>query len=506
MRYYPLRYLVAGITLLGLLFFVSHIYISPTVFVHLPSHSAIEALGALAALILSFLIIHSFNRQRLEGYSLWVPCGLIGMGVLDLFHSFSSPGESFVWLHSTATLVGGVLFALVCLPNRFSEPKLLAALPFVVLVVSFVFGLYFMFNPQHIPPMIGPEGFTGTARALNLIGGGLFIVAAAWFFGRYRRDKAFETALFASLCLLFGIAGILFDFSHLWDTDWWLWHIIRLLAYLIALIYVFILYMEAEEGLQQAHDELEQRVVERTAELQLTHDQLLHAEKLSAVGKLSASIAHEINNPLFGIRNVLAGIGKRASLAKEDADLVTMALGECDRIKYLIRDLRDFNRPTSGEKVLMDLHQALDGILLLLKKEFKSKNITLEKHYAAETPLIHAVGDQIKQVLLNILNNAGDALGEAGGTITVGTEVLDREVAFYVKDTGVGIKSEDMDHIFEPFFTTKPEVKGTGLGLSVSYGIVKRHGGRIGVRSEVGRGSTFTVFLPKAGKGAKTRQ
>lgn len=257
---------------------------------------------------------------------------------------------------------------------------------------------------------------------------------------------------------------------------------------------------QAEEGLQKAHAELEKRVEERTAELKLTHDQLLHAEKLSAVGKLSASIAHEINNPLFGIRNVLAGIKRRTLLNKEDAELLDMALQECDRIKYLIHDLRDFNRPTTGVMVPMDMHKTIDNILLLLKKEFKNKKIKVEKDYTLEPPNISAVTDQIKQVLLNLLNNATDAIPDSGGNIWITTEVLDNMAAVRVQDSGAGIKPENMGHIFEPFFTTKSAVKGTGLGLSVSYGIIKRHGGRIEVHSEVGKGTTFTILLPVKGR------
>lgn len=751
MRYYPIRSLVAGITFLLLIIIASHVYFPHKLFTHLPFHSSIEALGALAALILSFLILHTFKQQEHKGYFIWIPCALIGMGILDLFHSFVAPGESFVWLHSTATFIGGLLFAMVWLPNWISQSKSLSSLPQIVLISSCIFGLFFMVNPQFVPVMVDHGSFTSPAMSLNLIGGSLFIFASLWFFIEYCQDRALEGILFANLCLLFGFAGILFGFSELWDTEWWLWHIIRLLAYLIALLYVFIMYKQAEEAfreseersrsifeiagagmatlspegnflevnpalckflgytesellnfkvedithpedrkkarrsydeimagqrqafnyekrylrkdgstawghvdvacvllttskpmycvglvqditdrkraeealqssrkmlravldtipvrvfwkdrdlmylgcnihfakdagldlpeeiigkddlqltwreqaemyraddrqviesgipklnyeepqtwpdgtklwlktskiplqdqygnifgvlgcyediterkemeraLQKAHDELEKRVEKRTAALKLAHDQLLHAEKLSAIGRLSASIAHEFNNPLFGIKNVLGGIKKRAPLDEEDTELVDMALQECDRIKYLINDLRDFNRPTSGIMAPMDVHKAIDSILLLLKKEFTNKKIKVEKDYATNMPNILAVGDQIKQVLLNMLNNAIGAISESAGTITIITHLLNKMIAIHIQDTGTGIKPGDMEHIFEPFFTTKPEVKGTGLGLSVSYGIIKRHGGRIDVLSEIGKGSTFTIILP----------
>lgn len=251
---------------------------------------------------------------------------------------------------------------------------------------------------------------------------------------------------------------------------------------------------------KKSHTMLEEQLEAGNRKLENTHAQLLHSEKLSSIGRLAASIAHELNNPLFAIRNVLSGIESRAKLEEEDEELVGLALEECDRIKYLIQDLQNFNRPTNGVIAPMDVHEVIDHITLLLKKEFKNKNITLKKQYAQELPSVHAVEDQIKQVLLNLFNNAVDAIREEGGDITVVTRLHnDRSVAIQIQDSGRGIKPEDMEHIFEPFFTTKPAVKGTGLGLSVSYGIVKNHNGFLNVISDVGIGTTFTLILPLAG-------
>jgi signal transduction histidine kinase len=173
-----------------------------------------------------------------------------------------------------------------------------------------------------------------------------------------------------------------------------------------------------------------------------------------------------------------------------------MAIGECDRMKDLIKSLQDFNRPSSGRVAPMNIHATLDSLLLLSKKEYKTKGVTVETNYAKKLPQIKAVADQIKQVVLNLLNNASHAC-EGGGTITINTEVVGKEnIAIRIKDTGKGIKPEHKDYIFDPFFTTKPEVKGTGLGLSVSYGIIKKHGGTIDVESELGKGTIFTITLP----------
>lgn len=259
----------------------------------------------------------------------------------------------------------------------------------------------------------------------------------------------------------------------------------------------------AEEQLLAMNANLERKVELRTRELQETQKQYLHAEKLSAIGKLSASIAHEFNNPLQGIMSILKGLRKRAILEEEDRQLLDAAINESDRIKDLIHSLQDFNRPSSDRKVPMDVHETLGSLLLLHKSDFRNKRISVVLDYAENLPQILAVRDQIKQVFLNLLTNAADACPQAGGVITISTRQEHDRVAVAIKDTGVGIKPEEMELIFQPFYTTKPEVKGTGLGLSVSYGIIKHHQGEIRVESQPGEGATFTVLLPvKAGEDA----
>jgi signal transduction histidine kinase len=255
----------------------------------------------------------------------------------------------------------------------------------------------------------------------------------------------------------------------------------------------------SEEQLQAINDGLERKVEQRTRELQEAQKQFLHAEKLSAIGKLSASIAHEFNNPLQGIMSILQGVRKRAIMDDEDRELLEAALEESDRMRDLIRSLQDFNRPSSHQKKFLDVHQSLDSILLLHKSDFSKKRIAVVRNYEERLPQIQAVPDQIKQVILNLLANAADACHKNGGVITVRTWHEKGKVAVAITDNGVGIQPENVEQIFQPFFTTKPEVKGTGLGLSVSYGIVKKHRGEIRVESQPGEGATFTVLLPIKG-------
>jgi signal transduction histidine kinase len=254
--------------------------------------------------------------------------------------------------------------------------------------------------------------------------------------------------------------------------------------------------MQAEGQLHILKNELEQRVKSRTRELQDTQLQYLHAEKLSAIGKLSASIAHEFNNPLQGIMAILKGLKRRVKMEEEDMELLDLAITESERMKKLIHDLQDFNRPSSHLKVAMDVHDSLEALLLLYKSDFNKKGITTVLNYAEGVPQVLAVPDQIKQVFLNLLNNAMDACPQTGGVITISTGQEGNQVAVAIKDNGTGIEPEKIDLIFQPFYTTKTDIKGTGLGLSVCHGIVQYHHGEILVVSQLGEGSTFTVLLP----------
>ncbi len=236
-------------------------------------------------------------------------------------------------------------------------------------------------------------------------------------------------------------------------------------------------------------------------ELQKSNELLLHSEKLSAIGKLSASIAHEFNNPICGIRHILENISEievNGAIDETDKKQVGMAIKECTRMADLIRKLQDFHRPSSGIAEQIDINETIDDVLLMCKKRLKVAKITLMKDYDNNVPRVTAVHDQIKQVILNLVQNAEDAIGIDGGKIDIITKSVNQNIEISIKDNGSGINNEIISTIFEPFFTTKPAVKGTGLGLSICHGIIKKHGGDITVNSELGKGTIFTIILPVA--------
>lgn len=246
--------------------------------------------------------------------------------------------------------------------------------------------------------------------------------------------------------------------------------------------------------LKDYRDNLEELLAQKDSELSVTYEQLLHAEKLSAIGKLTASISHEFSSPLLGMEQIL----KSFRLDEEDEDkkqLFDICVGECQRLRDLIREMQNFGRPTTSSFEPVDLNEIIKGVIKLCGKNFSRNNIVAELELA-EIPPINGIQDQMKQVLFNLLTNAKDAFGVSGGRIRVNTIVQGGQVVVTVTDTGCGIAKDSLEDVFAPFFSTKAEGEGTGLGLSICYGIVSKHKGKISVESEYGKGSTFTLRFP----------
>jgi len=241
--------------------------------------------------------------------------------------------------------------------------------------------------------------------------------------------------------------------------------------------------------------ELERRTLEQ---------QLFESEKLAAVGRLAAATAHEINNPLEAIKNALYLLISRTAADDPNHQFLEIASRETERVSTIMRQMLGFYRPVV-EKSITDVNQVLGEALALLDRQLRQARIGVRTRLDPALPAILASADQLKQVFLNLLLNARDAMPE-GGTIRITTRMTrdtdtefiedGRRLLVQFQDTGSGISEENLRYIFEPFFSTKSEAKGTGLGLWVSLGIVRQHGGQLNVMSRAGRGTTFTVALP----------
>jgi signal transduction histidine kinase len=222
--------------------------------------------------------------------------------------------------------------------------------------------------------------------------------------------------------------------------------------------------------------------------------QLLTSEKLASIGLLSAGVAHEINTPLTGISSYIQMLQKKLT-DTHYAQILGKVEAQTDRVARIIKNLLAFARsPSDASFQRVDIKQSLEEILSLIDYKLRDMNIRLDLELAAVPP-IYAQGERLQQVFINIILNALDAMPK-GGTLGIRLALADGAAVIRISDTGTGIRPEHLSRIFDPFFTTKGVGKGTGLGLSISYAVVKEHDGRIEVRSEVGRGTTFTITLP----------
>ncbi len=230
-------------------------------------------------------------------------------------------------------------------------------------------------------------------------------------------------------------------------------------------------------------------------ELREMQQALLQSEKLAAMGRLTSQIAHELNNPIYGIMNTLELLKTEIPPESKRRKILELSLSETQRLAEMLRSMLSFSKPEEEKRKLIKINELVEGILLVMDKQMKESNIKVETYFDEGIPEVMASTNQMRQVMLNLLKNAREAMPK-GGTLTVRTSREDNKVLIHIQDTGVGIAGEIRAKIFEAFFTTKQKVKGVGLGLSVCYGIVKDHGGEIKVESEVSKGTTFTIHLP----------
>jgi signal transduction histidine kinase len=246
------------------------------------------------------------------------------------------------------------------------------------------------------------------------------------------------------------------------------------------------IYQQLEKShreLQLSHQELEQ-----------AQSQLIRTEKLASLGQLAAGVAHEINNPLGTITiyaHVLLKSLEPEDHRREDVDMI---IREAARTKEIVQGLLSFARETKLRPGPTNINEVLEDVLGLVANQALFHNIKIKKVFAAAIPTITADWTQLKQVFLNMIFNAAEAM-QGKGTLTITTIGGKRRIKVKIQDTGPGIPPEIMDKLFSPFFTTKE--KGTGLGLAISYGIIERHSGKIDVETALGKGTTFTVSLPE---------
>ena len=210
---------------------------------------------------------------------------------------------------------------------------------------------------------------------------------------------------------------------------------------------------------------------------------------------LTSQLAHELNNPIYGIMNTLELLKSEVPPENKRRKLLDMSLSETVRLADMLRKMLSFSKPEQEERTPTDVNRLLDELILLHEKQLQEHDIKVDFQPADELEPVVASPNQLRQVFLNMIANARDAMAE-GGTLSIATRQSDSEIRIKIADTGPGIRQENMDKIFDSFFTTKESIKGVGLGLSVCYGFIRDHGGDIHVDNQADGGAVFTITLP----------
>ena len=445
---------------------------------HQPFHSVVEGLGAFIAVALAALLRMRARVDGREDPYLWIACALAGMGILDGFHAAVAPGRTFVWLHSTATFVGGLAFALVWLPERFARRAARGHATRWVAAGALTLALLSIAFPAALPEMVEAGRFTLQARALNLLGGAFFFAAAARFTLAYRARPSWENLLFAGHCTLFGSAGMLFELPQLWDAPWWWWHLLRLGAYSVAISYMAITYWEAEAraheligDLERSNRELEEFAFVASHDLQEPLRKIVSFSRLleqDIGGQLPEKAAQDLGFVTDGARRMQKLVGKLLGLSQTGT--ATMKVRRVDVSECV-------------ERALEALELRIDEVGARITRD--------------PLPSVAADPTLLTAVYQNLISNALKFVGDESPAIHLTAEQGRNGWVLGVRDRGIGIPPERHDEIFKPFLRLhgRGSYEGTGIGLAICRRAVERHGGRIWVESEPGQGTHFRFVL-----------
>lgn len=494
-----------------LLGFVLSKYISDWRWIHYPFHSMVESVGSLSALTIATLTILMVNDNNLPRYYIWVSCALISMGILDGSHAVLHAGVPFVWLHSIATMIGGLTFAAIWSPESWLTAKRQKSLITSVISISILISLFSIIFPDLLPEMVFKGEFSALAKILNISGGLGFLIGSSYFIYHHIKNKNTnpndqrknEDVVFANHCLLFGIAGILFESSIIWDAGWWWWHVLRLIAYLVVLVYFFTLFKQQQDLLQSnkiklsnINKHLEQRVYERTKELEKANQ---------AKSDFLSSMSHELRTPL----NAILGFGQLLDLdEKLQSDhkrSVNEILFAGHHLLELINEILDLSRIEEGKLKVnitnINISRIIADSITTLMPIADQNNIQLINNKSDENDdyIVRVDSLRFRQVIINLLSNA-IKYNHHDGKVFVNINVINNnKIRISIKDTGPGITKDKQKKLFIPFERLGYEgktVEGAGIGLIFSKKLTELMDGNIGMHSIPGQGCTFYIEFP----------
>ncbi len=472
---------------------------------HHPVHASVEISGTIIALLVAGLLLSLERQNKGTNFNIWIAGALTAMGLLDGFHALTHSGNTFVWLHSTATFAGGILFVLVWLPHRWERLISACWIPTIIVITVFL-ALSSMLFPDALPLMVLENKFTIQAKGLNILGGLCLFGASVRLFLTYFSNHNVDNLLFCLHCLLFGSAAIMFEQSELWDIAWWGWHVLRLMAYGIAFWFVILTVQQNQQDItktiKQINFELEELVKERTAGLEAANKEL---------EAFAYSVSHDLRAPLrrmdgFSRALLESHVDK---LNEEGKHYLERVCAGAQGMGELIDALLDLSRITRRElkRGPVDLRTVAYQIAAELQKTEPGRDVefVLPKEVVVD-------GDKhlLQVAFENLVGNAWKFTGkmEKKGRIEFGaarnagcgarnTDLGNDVIVYFVRDNGAGFDMAYANKLFGAFqrLHREDEFEGTGIGLATVQRIIQKHGGRVWAEGALGKGATFYFTL-----------
>jgi len=481
-------------------------------------HAVSETLGCMLALgIAGFLLMR--HGESGNGYMMWLACSVLVTGIIDAFHASMTLSNESVCLRSTAQLIGGLCIAMIWLPERLTQTRLAKVLPKILAMAAGLFGMISLIFPEVLPAVLTNGRFTLTAKTLNFTGGIFFLSGVVYCISNFDRSRYTIYALFATYCLLCSVAGLTFMFTKLWSPGWWLLHLARLGAYIVAFKYVaanssaeYMFLVRSKETLGRA----KVRAEESKRELERVNKQLeksvqeancLTQEAIvanRAKSEFLTNMSHELRTPLHSILSFASfGTKKYANAEPEKLlDYFKRIKKSGQTLLELLNDLLDLAKLES-RKVMFAFEPSYLGVLVTsvtneLDTLLSERNLSIRHEVSKFDGEVTLDIDKIKQVLRNLLNNAIKFSPE-GGTIDVAVCRVASSVRVSVHDQGPGIPQDELEAVFDKFVQsskTKTGAGGTGLGLAICREIVAAHKGRIWAENRPEGGAVFSFEIP----------
>lgn len=460
-------------------------------------HTAIEVVGSSLAIIVAYWIYTLSKAGIGPLYAVRIAGALILMAFFDAFHALTEVGNLFVWFHSLATFLGGLLFLSVWLPVRLDKKLNYKFLVGVVIIAITIGGLSYYFMDS-IPKMVEEGRFTITSILLNLLGGIFLLMSSIRFILTYVKTRNTDDLLFFLHCALFGLAALMFEQSEVWDFSWWAWHVLRFLAFVVAFWFVFISQDKvfkslkaSEQKLKSYNEDLQRGIASQTKSLK---------DKNDLLEQYTSLVSHDLKEPVRSIASLTQILEDKYT---EDIDakgkqIITYIKDSAWRMEELVNQLQiqgKIGYNSSPENV--DVNEIFNTIKNDLH-QFISENKAILN--IKEMPVFVAYPLELRLLFQNMVSNAIKyGKEEVVPEVTVSCQEKETHYLFKVKDNGIGIEVKNQEKIFELFSRLhgRGRYEGLGIGLAQSKRVVELHAGEIWVDSELGKGSTFSFTIAK---------